>query len=223
VISLSAPRAVLFDLDGTLADRAASLARYAAMLHSDFAHALEPLTVAETLEALRAADDFGSVKQAEALHCLLPWRTTVGSEALLAHWRERFGDACTPFDDVAPVIAALRERGVAMGLVTNGPSSLQRAKIKTLGIGDAMGVIAISGELGIEKPDRAIFDHALAAIGCGAAETWFVGDHPVLDVAGASEAGLTAFWVKTGVALGASLEPVRVLARLGALLSYLPR
>ena len=193
------------------------------MLHSDFRRALEPLTVADMLGAIRAADDYGSAKQAEALHGLLPWRAPVGPEALFTHWRERFGDACTPFDDVAPVVAALRERGIAMGLVTDGPSSLQRAKIKALGIGDEMSVIAISGELGIEKPDRAIFDHALAAIGCCAAEAWFVGDHPVLDVAGASDAGLTAFWVKTGVAQDASPEPARVLAQLGALLNYLPR
>ena len=218
----TAPRAVLFDLDGTLADRAASLQRYSVMLHSEFERALAPCSPGDVFAALGAADDFGSQTQADALHGLLPWRKPVGSGVLFAHWHECFGEACTAFDDVATVIAALSARGIAMGIITNGSSGMQRAKIEALGLEPAMAVIAVSGELGVEKPERAIFDHALAAIGRRADEAWFVGDHPALDVAGASDAGLTAFWVKTGAALGAAREPKRVLARLGELLSYLP-
>jgi putative hydrolase of the HAD superfamily len=46
-----------------------------------------------------------------------------------------------------------------------------------------------SFEVGVEKPDPAIFRHAADAIGTRPAETLMVGDHPVAD-AGALKAGL---------------------------------
>jgi putative hydrolase of the HAD superfamily len=140
---------------------------------------------------------------------------------LRAHWVARFGAACTPFEDVAPVIAALQARGIERGVVTNGGSALQRAKIKALGLEASLAVIAISEELGVAKPDPAIFHHALSVIACPAEQAWFVGDNAEVDVRGAAAAGLTGFWVRTGVAPDADPPPGAVLTRLSDLLGYL--
>jgi putative hydrolase of the HAD superfamily len=218
-----APSAVLFDLDGTLADRAASLARYAELFADDFAERLLGPSRAEDIHAhILSADDFGSRIQAIRLCARLPWRSPMDPALLQAHWLSRFGAACTPFADVGHVIGTLRARGLKLGLITNGGSDLQRAKIHALGLDQAFAVIAISRELGVEKPDPAIFRHALAALDCPARRAWFVGDHPEIDVRGAVQAGLTGFWVRTGVAIQADPPPDRVLARLSDLLAYLP-
>ncbi|HEY3889685.1 MAG TPA: HAD family hydrolase, partial [Caulobacteraceae bacterium] len=76
-------------------------------------------------------------------------------------------------------------------------------------------------EVGLRKPDAAIFRHALADLGCDASEAWFVGDHPDLDVRGAHEAGLTAFWVRTGGFDAPDELPGRRLDRLADLLGHL--
>ena len=217
----TAPRAVLFDLDGTLADRAAGLARYAELFAEDFGAHLQTCPVSQIHAQIIAADDFGSLAQAQRLGASLPWRAPADVGLLQAHWADRFGQACTPFDDVGAVIAALQARRIRLGLITNGGSAMQRAKIKALGLEPALSVIAVSQELGLEKPDPAIFRHALAALDCAPEHAWFVGDHPEIDVRGAVRAGLAGFWVRTGVAIEADPPPGPILARLSDLLDHL--
>ena len=217
----TAPEAVLFDLDGTLADRAAGLARYAELFAEDFRNRLAPCPTTDIHAQILAADDYGSLTQAHRLCASLPWRSPMDAGMLQAHWVNRFGEACTPFDDVGAVIASLRRRNIKLGLITNGGSAMQRAKIKALGLGSVLEVVAISQELGLEKPDPAIFHHALSVLGCSPRRAWFVGDHPEIDVRGAVNAGLSGFWVRTGVAAEADPAPGPVLARLADLLAYL--
>ena len=62
----------------------------------------------------------------------------------------------------------------------------------------AFNAVAISGELGVAKPDPAIFRFALDKLGIGAANTWHVGDSLASAVAGAKAAGLTAVWLNRG-------------------------
>ena len=47
-----------------------------------------------------------------------------------------------------------------------------------------------SGAVGVSKPDPRIFQIALDAIGIEAADAWYVGDMPAIDVVGARAAGL---------------------------------
>jgi putative hydrolase of the HAD superfamily len=215
------PQAVLFDLDGTLADRAAGLSRYAALFAEDFQARLGPCPSTDIHAQILAADDYGSLAQAQRLCALLPWRAPMDPAMLHAHWANRFGEACTPFPDVAEVIASLRRRNIQLGLITNGGSAMQRAKIQALGLGADLSVVVVSEELGLEKPDPAIFRHALSALGCAPERAWFVGDHPDIDVRGAARAGLTGFWVRTGVEIQADPPPGPVLSRLSDLLAYL--
>jgi putative hydrolase of the HAD superfamily len=215
------PAAVLFDLDDTLADRAAALRRYARFFAEDFGALLLP-SLTETLHAtLIRVDDFGSLTQAEALTAALPWRSPVEPEVLFDHWAGRFGEAAVAFEDVEPVLTELQRRQIRMGLVTNGGAAMQRAKITALDLDRYMSAIVISAEVGLRKPDETIFQRALADLGCAAAESWFVGDHPDLDVRGAHAAGLTPFWVRTGAFDAPEDLPGRRLDRLSDLLTYL--
>jgi putative hydrolase of the HAD superfamily len=87
--------------------------------------------------------------------------------------------------------------GRATAIITNGASDTQRGKITRLGLDGRVDVVLISGELGIAKPDPAIFGNALAAV--RASSAIHVGDSLVADIAGAQAAGLVAVWVnRTG-------------------------
>lgn len=50
-------------------------------------------------------------------------------------------------------------------------------------------------EFGKAKPDRAIFHHACERLGLPADEVLHVGDDPLLDVAGARDAGMRTAWI----------------------------
>jgi putative hydrolase of the HAD superfamily len=219
--SMITPHAVLFDLDDTLADRQAGLQNYAMRLHVDFAEALRPCVAAQVHEALVLADDFGSVTQAEVLSASPLWREPPGSQALFDHWNTRFGEAAAPFTGAVELLSNLRDLGIKLGLVTNGRSAMQRSKVAALGVEPLLDVIIVSSEVGLRKPQSAIFELALNTLGCGAREAWFVGDHPSQDIQGAIDAGLRAFWVKTGMSFAEANVPGTHLASLSELLQYL--
>lgn len=87
-----------------------------------------------------------------------------------------------------------------LGLVTNGIGSVQRRRLTRLGLDADFAAVAVSGELGVAKPDPAIFERVFAdlsdALGrtVGPDETVMIGDSLSSDIRGAADAGITAIW-----------------------------
>jgi phosphoserine phosphatase len=121
--------------------------------------------------------------------------------------------------DAAPVLEALAARH-PVALVTNGMSDLQREKLAASGFAACFGAVIVSGELGIGKPDPAVFAAALDALGAPANGAVMIGDSVGRDVEGALAAGLRPVWVnRDGVDGGIDGVPaIRTLAELPALL-----
>lgn len=82
-----------------------------------------------------------------------------------------------------------------MGIITNGPSDFQREKIEKTHIGEFFDAVIISGEVGIGKPDRGIFDLALRKLGVNPEEAVLVGDNLERDIKGAQNVGIRAVWI----------------------------
>jgi putative hydrolase of the HAD superfamily len=94
------------------------------------------------------------------------------------------------FDDVRPALDELAGRGIKLGVVSNFEPWL--ADVLALqGIADRFVAVAISGTLGVAKPDPEIFKAALAEAGADPAATVHVGDQLVNDVAAARAVGIT--------------------------------
>lgn len=202
-------QAVFFDLDDTLCDAApafaagrraaferaltvapgltmAALERAWAQAHAELAPRLESgaLTMAEvrgwrfgrTLAIAGVPDPDGAL--ADQINDLL------GATQLALLRR---------FDDVS-ALAALRERGVFTGIVTNGAgdahSDSQRTKAERLGLLALVDGFWVSDTMGYRKPDPRAFAPALAASGCAPEQCLYAGDTLATDVAGANAAGL---------------------------------
>jgi putative hydrolase of the HAD superfamily len=94
------------------------------------------------------------------------------------------------FDDVRPALEELAGRGITLGVVSNFEPWL--ADILALqGIDHLFAAVAISGVLGVAKPDPGIFEAALAEAGADPSATVHVGDQPANDVAAARAVGIT--------------------------------
>ncbi|MEO8888713.1 MAG: HAD family hydrolase [Jatrophihabitantaceae bacterium] len=138
--------------------------------------------------------------------------------------RRRFdslADHYALFDDVLPLLDVLRRRGIRLGLITNNESVHQRDKLARVGLDSRVDAIVISDEVGVAKPDRAIFDHALDLVGVAAEEAMHIGDNLIADAQGAHAAGLHAVWLdRRGRYDGRPLDcaVVRGLAEVPALL-----
>jgi HAD superfamily hydrolase (TIGR01509 family) len=81
-----------------------------------------------------------------------------------------------------------------LGVVSNFYGNVARI-LADAGIAPLLTVIADSNRVGAMKPDRRIFEHALAALDTAPAETLHVGDSYVRDVCAARALGLRTAWL----------------------------
>ena len=96
------------------------------------------------------------------------------------------------------VVKKLRAAGIKTAIVTNvDPDRLQfqRHKIDALGLTPLFDTIVMSGEVGVHKPDRRVFDRATQLLGVSNEDCVFVGDNPNADIVGALNAGMEAVWI----------------------------
>jgi putative hydrolase of the HAD superfamily len=189
--------AVLFDLDETITDRSASLARYAALFHREFAGYLHPIDV-KKIEATFLALDNRGYRPREDVYAgivdTLSWACAPTKAVVSEHWRMWCPRSAIGRAGLHETLTALTEAGIRVGVVTNGSESSQSVKIEQLGIGHYFSTVVISEVVQCEKPDPRIFQRALEQIGCAAGNTMFVGDHPINDVLGAAAVGLVPVW-----------------------------
>jgi len=82
-----------------------------------------------------------------------------------------------------------------MALVTNGAACLQREKLAASGLSERFEAVIVSADVGVAKPDFAIFECALSDLGVRRDRAVMVGDSIAKDVDGALAAGLDAVWV----------------------------
>lgn len=96
------------------------------------------------------------------------------------------------------VVKKLRAAGIKTAIVTNvDPDRMQfqRHKIDALGLTPLFDTIVMSGEVGVHKPDRRVFDRATQLLGVSNEDCVFVGDNPNADIVGALNAGMEAVWI----------------------------
>ena len=98
-------------------------------------------------------------------------------------------DAWALFPEVLETLAALRGRGLALGVISNFDSRLIGI-LNGLGTGQWFDDIIISSRAGHAKPDRRIFAAALAKHGLEPSNAAHIGDSEEKDLCGANDAGL---------------------------------
>jgi putative hydrolase of the HAD superfamily len=191
-------RAVFFDFDGTLYDRDAAIVRMAELQYQKFAGEFPHLKPSTFVDRVVALDNHGHGRPMgfhQRLAEQLEFPQRIGDE-LEAYFRSDYPSCCRIEEDTLLTLRTLRERGVKLGIITNGPAGWQGRKIDAVGLVPLFDTIVISGNEGVEKPDPRIFALAMDRCGAVAAESMFVGDHPVADIGGAKSAGLIPVWAR---------------------------
>jgi HAD superfamily hydrolase (TIGR01549 family) len=206
-------RGVFFDLDNTLipdreAQRAALAAAWTAAFASPYPMELKALLKAGR-DAYESRFGYGTPGYAELAHLSVEAlnRQVIGAaltqlglaeaktvERLVLAYAEAQRSSLTLPVETLDTLNALRASRLKLGLITNGASAVQRAKLTSLSLADQFDLIVIDTEFGCPKPDRRIFDHAAAGVGLSPTELLFVGDNWQVDIAGARAAGWRAAW-----------------------------
>ncbi len=187
--------AVLFDLDDTLLDRRASFRAYAkAFVTARFQEGNWPEDMARMVALMEELDADGYGNKTAMYETLIArWNLNETAGDLVADFYRLLARFAVPDPDMTVVLETLAPR-YKLGLVTNGTSAGQRAKIDRLGIRNLFGAIVVSGDIGIHKPDARAFHACLDALGVAPERAVYIGDHLTNDVNGALGAGMRAIW-----------------------------
>jgi FMN phosphatase YigB (HAD superfamily) len=201
-------RLVLFDLDNTLIDRAGGFAIWARAFadgHGLGEPEVEWLELLDNDGLTRRPDFFRAARERYALQDPV--------ETLVKQYREDYPRCVPPLPgETRSALADLRVAGWRIGIASNGAPS-QETKILATGLDTLVDGWAISGVVGIRKPDIGLFQAAADACHGRLRDAWMVGDSAEADIAGASTSGMSSVWISRGRAWrDATYSPTLVAA-----------
>jgi len=184
-------RAILFDLDETLYSREDA---FWGWIEAEASTCLSEKPLNRELVATLDARGRGD-KRALLTYLNDAFGWGAAEAQRLQRFRAGLAGLIRPDPATLQMLARLAQR-YRLGVVTNGSSETQRAKLERLGLEQLFDRIIVSEEVGCRKPDSAIFRLAIAGWDVPAASVLVVGDDPVADIEGARASGLRALRVQ---------------------------
>ncbi|RAN90285.1 2-haloalkanoic acid dehalogenase [Bacillus sp. SRB_28] len=113
------------------------------------------------------------------------------------------------------------KRHFKVGIITNGSTQRQKAKIMNTGLNEYFDTIIISEEVGFSKPDKCIFELALNKLNVQSEDVLFVGDDLEKDIAGCQNANIKGIWFNPNVIKNnTDTKPYAEITSFDNLLSY---
>ncbi|MEM6293287.1 MAG: HAD-IA family hydrolase [Myxococcota bacterium] len=214
-----ATKAVLFDLDGTLADSLADIATSTnACLHAmdlpTHPPSAYPGFVGHGIRVLvqRALAPLGAAAREQELLA-----------TLRIHYSAHSTDHTVPYPGIVDLLAALRSRGLKLAVVSNKPDDMTQCIVQTLFPDAGFGFVTGECEAAPRKPDPTGILLACRTLGVQPEDALYVGDTPV-DVQAAAAAGLRCVAVSWGFRDRTTLEaagPDHLVDRADAILDCL--
>lgn len=201
-------QAVLFDLDNTLTHRDLTTQAYSRYLAEYYAPALKQVESDKIIEIVRRIDNGGYPKKellthgsigASAAYALLQelsWLNPPTIDELAQFWFSQFGRFAVEMPAAEQVLTKLKNEGYQLAIVSNGGHDTRLNTIRGLGIEPYFDEIISSGLVGFNKPQPEIFQITAERLGVQPAQCLYIGDHPINDVQGATEAGMHALWMQ---------------------------
>lgn len=119
------------------------------------------------------------------------------------------------FPDSLPCLQGLKN--LHLGLITNGEKEQHRSKIERLGLEPHFQTVIISGEVGLAKPNPAIFELAAREARVGLSDCVYIGDRLQTDALAAQAAGMRGIWLDRKNKWGGEETGVPVIRTLGEL------
>ncbi len=196
------PAAVLFDWTNTLSQfawddallAAGHRAGLAALGRADEAAEVTEQYRADVLPVVTAAGAWSVLDYASELRKVLGPVSDADLDAFLDAEHDVWAAARTVAPGLDLLLTRLNGMGIRLGIVANtwpDPPRLLRREIASIGVvAEWFDPIVLSGEVGVRKPDSAIFALALEALELDPFDVYFVGDRLSDDIGGAGAVGM---------------------------------
>lgn len=181
------PRAIIFDLDGTLIDSAADIHAVATSLMTELG--LRPFTLAETTRFIGhgVASLVHSCLDHRGIDQQAPDRNIAIDRFLQLYEAQPAGQA-TLFDGAEHCLQCLHNDGIRLGICTNKAHPIALKVVDALNLNRFVSSVVGGGKTKALKPDPAMMEISMSDLNVSPAETIYVGDSEV-DEATAKAAG----------------------------------
>jgi putative hydrolase of the HAD superfamily len=186
-------RFAFFDLDNTLVNQSAALMAWA----RDFVaqRGLDPASV----DWFEVKNSTAPTWRAYTTQIKNQFGLSDSVEGLIHEVTETYPSYFELEEGVADGLRLLRAKEWKLGVVTNGTTGVQMAKVNRVGLWSLVDGVFVSESMGVRKPDPRIFEIAAAKLGVELGpDGWMVGDTLDADIAGGAAAGLRTVWLRHG-------------------------
>jgi phosphoglycolate phosphatase len=200
------PKAIIFDLDGTLVDTVEDIAMALNKTLGDLS--LPPHTT-ETVRTMVGGGLGKLLDRATEAHGIALERAerSVMLKRLLHHYAAAPANLSSLYPGAREALIALSEQGIPCGVCTNKPHDISRDLLDAIGLSDHFAHIQGAEDGLPKKPDAAMLHRTIRALGIEPSSSIMVGDS-LVDVKAARAAKLAAVIV---VSHGYSVTPVNEL------------
>lgn len=189
-------KAIIFDFDGTLSNRNLNAhIAYTEYLKQYFPD-VEGIEYEAIIQDMITDDMNGTVNMK---YRIAPFKAKYNlsdefEEKFIKFWDEKMYVYTVLKPDTIDVLNELK-KNYKIGILTNGNSVGQHNKVNKFNFDKLMDAVVVSGDYGIHKPDKKIFEIACEKIGEKPEDCIYVGDVFSNDIMGSSRAGMTPVWI----------------------------
>lgn len=189
-------RAIIFDLDETLFNRTETVKHFLRDQHRRYPAIQVRVLEDRYLSRFLELDNHGYTKKD------IVYPRLVEEFAIDIDWHQLLADfnnrrewpQLVLFPRTEEYLRQKRREGYKLGIITNGTTSAQLAKIELTGLDRLVDTYLISEKEQIRKPEPEIFLRAARRLDVATTECVFIGDNPQADVVGAQQVGMKAIW-----------------------------
>lgn len=149
-------------------------------------------------------------------------KLNIPAKVLNDQFLDAMGIICKPLPGAVAMLTAIQKHA-KLGIVTNGFARMQENRLRKTKLDHMFDWLVISEEVGVAKPNIAIFEHTMALMGNPPKnEILMVGDNAASDILGGMNAGIDTCWLQhPGEELPANINPTHKITDLTQLASVI--
>ncbi|WP_242213413.1 HAD family hydrolase [Bacillus cereus group sp. BfR-BA-01383] len=216
---------MLFDLDDTLLDRDKAVDKLFLIVLEKCYGDVSDIVKTNMLQKFKEYDkrEYGISDKTTVLESLFdefPPKSRLPRNCIQDFWNNNFPKCFSINQNTINFLNNIKMH-IKVGIITNGSTQRQKAKIINTNLNRYFDTIIISEEAGCSKPDKRIFELALNMLNVQPEDVLFVGDDLEKDIAGCQNVNIKGIWFNPHMIKNTTeIQPYAEINTFDSLLSY---
>ncbi|KZD26787.1 2-haloalkanoic acid dehalogenase [Bacillus cereus] len=216
---------MLFDLDDTLLDRDKAVDKLFLFVLEKCYEDVNDVVKNNMLRKFKEYDKraYGIANKTTVLESLFdefPPKYRLPQDNIQDFWNNNFPKCFSINQNTINFLNSIKMH-IKVGIITNGSTQRQKAKIFNTNLNRYFETIIISEEAGCSKPDKRIFELALNELNMEPEDVLFVGDDLEKDIGGCQNANIKGVWFNPQrIKNTTEIQPYAEISTFDSLLCY---